>query len=110
MPDSRVNPAIDRIYRDLLSKCKGRGVRVALFVMPESPLFRSAYPRGSRDAIRAYLTGLSSEFGVPCFNSSEWFGDEAPFTDGHHLLGPASEAFSKRFGHECVAPWLRGAG
>jgi hypothetical protein len=98
----------DRLYRDMLADCRDRGVQAALFMMPESPVFRGWYPPGVREQIADYLAVLSREFSVPVFDGSTWENDERAYMDGHHLLGPAAEAFSKRFGRECVAPWLRG--
>jgi hypothetical protein len=109
LADFTIQPVNDRLYRDLLAECRDRGVRAALFMMPESPTFRSWYRPGVREKVTAYLGDLSREFGVPVFDASGWVDDEAAFMDGHHLLGPAAEAFSARFGRECVGPWVRGA-
>lgn len=106
----RVEPVNDRLYRDALTECRDRGVKAALFTMPESPAFRAWYPPGVRDQVAAYLAGLGREFAVPVFGARDWVDDEAAFADGHHLLGPAAEAFSRRLGAECVGPWVRGAG
>jgi len=105
-----VNPHVAQAHRDLLDECRSRGIRSALFLMPESPAFRAIYPPVARAMIRDYLTKLSAEFGTPVFDGTAWIDDEAAFMDGHHLLGPAAEAFSTRLGRECVGPWLRGAG
>ncbi|MBX9583352.1 MAG: hypothetical protein K2X87_23875 [Gemmataceae bacterium] len=106
----QVQPINDRLYRDMLAACRDRGVKAALYTMPESPAFRAWYPPGVRERIAAYLAGLSREFGVPVFDTSAWVDDEAAFLDGHHLLGPAAEAFSRRLGAECVGHWVRGTG
>lgn len=89
-----------RAHRDLIASCRGRGIRVAFYVMPESPAFRSWYPPAARSRIDTYFRGL----GVPVFDASAWIDDEAAFADGHHLLRHAAEAFSRRFGAECVGP------
>ena len=102
-----IQPVNDRAYRDLLAECRERGIHAALFVMPESPLFRSWYPPGVRERINEYLRSLSRDFDVPLFDASAWIDDENAFLDGHHLLRPAASAFSERFGRECVQPWVR---
>ncbi|HXD86190.1 MAG TPA: hypothetical protein VN641_06835 [Urbifossiella sp.] len=107
LDDFRIQPVNDRLYRDLLEECRIRGVRVALFTMPESPTFRSWYPAGVRQRVADYLRDLSRDFGVPVFDTSAWIDNELSFMDGHHLLGEAATAFSERFGKECVAPWLQ---
>jgi hypothetical protein len=104
----RVNPLVARAHRDLLAECRGRGIRAALFLMPESPAFRSIYPAAARAAVRDYLATLAADFGTPVFDGTAWVEDEAGYMDGHHLLGPAAEKFSERLGRECVGPWLRG--
>jgi hypothetical protein len=76
--------------------------------MPEAPAFRGWYPPGSKELARQYLAGLSKEYGVPVFDASDWLPDETAFADAHHLLRHGAEAFSARFGRECVGPWLRG--
>lgn len=98
----------DRIYRELLGLCRSHGIRTALLVMPESPAFRQIYPPGVRERIREYLAALAAEHGAALWDASEWMPDEASFSDGHHLLGRPSEAFSRRLGAECVRPWVEG--
>ncbi len=108
--DFRVEPVNDRLVRDMLADCRSRGVRAALYTMPESPTFRSWYPPAARAQVREYLSAVGRDAGVPVFDTSDWVNDEAAFTDGHHLLGPAAEAFSARFGRECVGPWVATGG
>ena len=98
----------DRVIRDMLKTCRARGIHAALFVMPESPRFRSWYPPGAREQVGDYLAKISHEFGTPVFDTSAWIDDEAAFLDGHHLLKNAAVAFSCRFGRDCVEPWVRG--
>ncbi len=107
-PNYHIAPIPDRAYRDLLALCRDRGIKVAFYVMPESPAFRSWYPPGSKELARQYLGGLSREYGTPVFDASEWLNDPTAFADAHHLLRHGAEAFSARFGQECVGPWLRG--
>jgi hypothetical protein len=110
LAEFHVDPFQDRAYRQVLNQCRDRGISVACFWMPESPAYRAWYSPQSRDRVNQYLAELRREYGVPVFNTSEWFDDEGAFWDGHHLLGPAAEEFSMRFGRECVAPWLGGHG
>jgi hypothetical protein len=100
--DFTVQDVNDRAFRRILAVGRERGIRIAFFLMPESPLFRSWYPAAARQIIRDYLQTL----GAPVFDASAWFDDEAAFLDGHHLQREAAEAFSERFGRECVKPWM----
>jgi hypothetical protein len=104
----RVAPLPDRAYRDLIAECRSRNIKLAFFVMPEGPVFRGWYPPGVRDRVTAYLAGLSAGFGVPVFDAHDWLADESMFADSHHLMRHGAEAFSHRFGHECVGPWVKG--
>ena len=106
--DFRVEPVNDRAFRDAMTDCRDRNIRAALFVMPESPTFRGWYPPVARKRVCEYLAGLARDFGVPVFDASGWTDDESAFTDGHHLLGEAAEAFSQWFGWKYVGPWVRG--
>jgi hypothetical protein len=103
----RIAPRADKAFRDLLDICRGHGIRVAFLLPPESPTFRSWYPPGAIDTARAYVGGLSRESGGPVFDARDWYDDETLFADGHHLLGHAAVAFSRRLGKECLGPWLR---
>lgn len=103
-----ISPLSDRAYHDLLAECRKQGIHVAFFVMPESSIFRSWYPPGAEAQASAYLQSLSQEFSVPIFDASAWLPDVSAFADGHHLMRHGAEAFSRRFGPECVGPWVRG--
>ena len=105
--DFEIGPTPDRAYRDLIATCRDRGIRVAFYVMPESPTFRSWYPPAVRTRIDAYFRDLTRDTGAPLFDASAWFDDETAFADGHHLLRHAAAAFSRRFGADCVGPWVR---
>lgn len=107
-PNYHIAPIPDRAYRDLLELCRTHHIRAAFFVMPEAPSFRSWYPPGSKELARQYLAGLTREYGAPVFDASDWIADPTAFADAHHLLRHGAEAFSARFGQECVGPWLRG--
>ena len=74
MANYRVGAMSDRVLRDLLDRCRERGVRVVLYRTPEGPSFRSL-------AATAEPTGEYAE------------GD---FADGHHLLRAGAERFSRQ--------------
>lgn len=100
-----LSPRVAACHRDLLAACRANGLPAALFLMPESPTFRTLYSADARRQLRAYLAELSGEFGVPVFDGLEWMADDA-FMDGYHLLGPGAEAFSRRFGRDCLRGWV----
>jgi hypothetical protein len=103
----RVAPLPDRTLRDLIGLCRREGIRVGLVLLPEGPTFRGWYPPATRRVLGDYLAGLSRECGVPVFDASDWLPDDGAFADGHHLLKPGARAYSRRFGTECLGPWLR---
>jgi hypothetical protein len=100
-----IAPGPDRAVRDLVAEAKREGIRVAFYLMPESPEFRTWYSPATRAVLRDYLAALTNETGAPVFEASDWLG-EAAFSDGHHLLKSGATTFSERFGRECVGPWI----
>lgn len=90
MSDYRVGPMSDRVFRDLLERSRGRGVRVVLYRTPEGPSFRTlAAPADAR--VKAYLDGLRTPVIDPAGDSAE-----ADFADGHHLLRAGAERYSRQ--------------
>ena len=100
-----VAPRMDKAIREVLQLCRERGIPVALYRMPESPIFRSWYSPGTREKVDAYIATLRHDYDVPWFDCSEWLV-ETDFLDGHHTLRPGAKKFSRRFGAECLMPWL----
>ena len=54
----------------------------------------------------AYITALSSEYGVPVFDSTDGFAEDE-FADGHHLLRSGAVRFSRKLADEHLHDWLR---
>ena len=92
MSDFKIGAMSDHVFRDLLERCRGRGVRVVVFRTPEGPSFR-ALAAPAEPAVRAYLAGV----GVPLIEPTGDYA-ETDFADGHHLLRPAAERFSRQLG------------
>ncbi|HYH67195.1 MAG TPA: hypothetical protein VD866_21040 [Urbifossiella sp.] len=92
MSDYKVGAMSDRIFRDLLERCRERGTRVVMYSTPEGPSFR-ALAAPAEPAVRAYLAGV----GVPVVEPAGDYA-ETDFADGHHLLRPAAERFSRQLG------------
>jgi hypothetical protein len=103
----RIAPRQDRMLRDLIALCQREGIRVGLYWLPESPTFRGWYPQQVRTLLDEYLAELLHEYEVPMFDASDWLPEEA-FADGHHLMKRGAREFSRRFGRECLGPWLAG--
>jgi hypothetical protein len=101
----RISPVADQAMRGLLDECRARGIRTALFLMPEHSALRSWYPPATRAAERAYLGRLRDEYGVPVIDARTWIAD-ADFVDCCHLLPRGALAFSERFGREVYRPLL----
>ncbi|HEY2785615.1 MAG TPA: hypothetical protein VGJ05_11635 [Fimbriiglobus sp.] len=95
----------DRVLRDLIAEAKRTGIRIALYRMPESPLYRTWYPPTAHMVISEYLATLSREYGIPAFDAADWLGEDS-FSDGHHMLRIGAKVFSERFGRECLGPWM----
>jgi len=92
---------------ELLASCRKEGVSVAMVVMPEGPTFRSWYPPGTWEDIKAWLTQVGREYNAPLVNAREWLDDENDFRDSHHLLLSGRDKFKERLGRETILPLLR---
>ncbi len=92
--------------REMLAELRHRGIPAALVLMPEGPAMRSWYPAAAWGQTRAYVEGLSREYGCPLVNAREWVGEEG-FSDSHHLLAAGARVFSERLGREAILPALR---
>jgi hypothetical protein len=100
-----ISPMPDRALRDMLTLCRDLRIPVALYLMPESPKFRSWYPAATQQACESYLAQLRAEYCVPIFDARDWLAED-DFADGHHQLRRGAEKFSQRFGREYLQPWL----
>ena len=96
----------ERLLRDLVGRCRGAGIAVAFFLIPEGPAFQNLYSPEARIAADAYLQALSREFGVPVLAVNEPFAEEE-FADSHHLLSAGAARFSRLFADRCLRPWMR---
>jgi hypothetical protein len=102
-----VAPVQDRALRDLIDLCRGEGIEVTIYLMPESSVFRAFYSATSEATLAAYLQELRKQLGVPVVDAREWVADD-DFGDRHHLLPRGAQAFTRRFIAEVVGPRLRG--
>jgi len=102
----RMGGLAERLLRDLVGRCRGAGIAVAFFLIPEGPTFQCLYPSEVRTAADAYLQGLSRELAVPVLALNEPFAEEE-FADSHHLLSAGAARFSRLFAERCLRPWLR---
>jgi hypothetical protein len=101
-----IHPGVAAAQRELLTECRNHGIAAALLVMPESPAFRALYSVNAQELLYRHIDELHMEFGIPLFDCRAWIADEAWFWDGNHLEGSGAERFSRRFGAECLRPWL----
>ena len=87
--------------RDALARCRDRGVKVTVVLMPESTEYRAWYGAGGYAGVTAFARGLTAEFGAAVLDAREWLPDDR-FTDGHHLLPGGAAEFTDRLARE----WL----
>jgi hypothetical protein len=95
----------DRALRDILETCRAKGIRVALYRMPEGSRFREWTNEQYNEAMRAYLLKLQSEYDLMVCDASRWLPDDA-FSDGHHLMRAGAVQFTERFGQHFLIEWL----
>jgi hypothetical protein len=93
-----------RAVRDLVKQCDAEGVRVAFYLMPEGPAFRSWYTPATRAAVDAAVAELAAL--APVFDATAGFG-ESDFADSHHLLRGGAARFSKKLADEHLRAFCR---
>ncbi|HEY1190720.1 MAG TPA: hypothetical protein VGE74_24020, partial [Gemmata sp.] len=103
--DLRVSAATEGAYRGLVADCRARGVPVAFYLAPESPVYRTWYAPQSRAALAAFVRMLRDELGCPVFDAPTDFVEE-DFADGHHILRPAAARFSRDLAERHLGAWL----
>ncbi|HUR55946.1 MAG TPA: hypothetical protein VMZ71_17555, partial [Gemmataceae bacterium] len=94
-----------RALGDLVERCRAEGIRVAFYLMPEGPVFRSWYTPESRAAVDATVAEVRRDL-APVFDSADGFA-EPEFSDSHHLLRGGAARFSKKLADEHLRAWLR---
>lgn len=99
-----------RAHRSFMLLAKQHGITVAFYTMPESITFRSWYPADVQSRLQEYYRELETEEQVKVFRSESWLDREEDFADGHHLMRSGASQFSRRFGHDCLLPWLADLG
>lgn len=86
---------------ELVDLCEQEQLPAALVLMPEGSDFRALYKPEVWQQISGFLNGIAQRARIPILNAREWLPDTA-FIDSHHLLQDGAEAFTTRFGRECV--------
>jgi hypothetical protein len=100
-----VKPLPDRLLRDLVAAVRAAGAEPVLYLMPEGSEFRSWYAGEPDVVFTRYLQQFTAQHAVTLVDARTWMADD-DFSDSHHLLRPAAEAFSRRFGEEVILPRL----
>jgi hypothetical protein len=92
----RIADAANCALRELLQTCRTHGIRVVLFLMPESGEFRRWYPPEARTQLSSYLGELCRSSNARLIDARHWIED-SEFSDGHHLLSHGAVVFTRRF-------------
>jgi hypothetical protein len=109
LKDFKPAPIVERLYRDLLARCRAEGIAVAYYWVPLSPTYRSWYPASALAAIEEYDRWLGSELGVTRFPAPEHLSDD-DFADGHHLIRHGAAKYSRWLADTHLKPWLAARG
>jgi hypothetical protein len=105
--DFQISERSDQALHALMDECQRRGIKVALFVMPEHSVLRGCYTPQMRGSFHRYLAQLRDDYHVPVIDARTWCRDE-DFGDLFHLFTAGAKAFSVRFGREVYCPLLDG--
>jgi hypothetical protein len=98
-----ISPERERALEELVRRCREAGMATVLVTMPEAEAFRGWYSPQAEDAVVACLTRLSRHYAVPWIDARAWLPDDC-FLDGHHLLRPGADTFTRRFAVEALGP------
>ena len=95
----------NRALRQILNRCRDKGIATALLLMPEADELRDAEVVAADEKIAEYLSELGREFNARMIDVSHWC-EGADFADGQHLLAAAAERLSQRLGQTVFRDWL----
>ncbi|HSQ57500.1 MAG TPA: hypothetical protein VLM40_17395, partial [Gemmata sp.] len=94
-----------RAIRDLVAICHEEGIRVAFFIPPVSPSFRASFHPGIYSEGEAAVQALGRRLRAPVFPAPRDMADDE-FLDGHHMLRPGAERYSRWLGENYIRPWI----
>jgi hypothetical protein len=95
-----------RVLQETLELCRREGIRTALVIVPEGPLYRSLYSEATWRSVEAHLREIAGRHHVPLINAREWLPEEE-FLDSHHMTQEGATRFSERLCQE-ILPLVRG--
>jgi hypothetical protein len=93
--------------RDALDVCQAHGIRPALLLCPESTEWLGWYDAEGLKELDDLMARLGKEYGVPVIDGRRWVPDDLS-GDGHHLLGPGADLFTRKLVSESLVPWIKG--
>ncbi len=89
----------DRVYRELIERCRADGIPLAFVWLPESSLFRRLYSAKTESAVIEYWKHLTQEWNVPGLDFRFAMPDEN-LPDGFHLTQIGAAKFGPVFADE----------
>jgi hypothetical protein len=99
-------PTSFRVLQETLELCRREGIRPALVIVPEGPIYRSLYSAATWRTVEARLRETAERHHVPLINAREWLS-EGQFLDSHHMTQEGAMRFSERLYQE-ILPLVRG--
>ena len=106
LADLRLEGACCKALEELLSLAQSKNVKTFLVLYPESSVYRSWYTTESWQRMDSELNRLASLYPVSIVDARTWLADD-DFFDGHHLLEPGAQRFSKKLWREVIVPQLQ---
>jgi hypothetical protein len=97
----RLSPRVLATVHEAVLRCRQKGVRPALVLMPEGPTFHSWYPAAVRAQIDQALAQLSQDADVPLLDLRDSVGEDG-FLDSHHLYPEGAVLYSRRLAERIV--------
>ncbi len=95
-----------RILQETFALCKRHGIRPALVVMPEGPIYQSMYAPDTWKIIEGHLRDVAGRHHVPLINARDWLAED-DFWDSHHMTREGALRFSGMLS-DAILPLVRG--
>jgi hypothetical protein len=108
MQDLRFDQPPARCFRDLIESCRAHGTVPAAFVTPEATPIRAWYRLDVEARLQKYLSDLR-DHNVIVADGRTWLPDVA-FSDGHHVLRPWADEYTRRVVNSVVVPAVKRSG
>ena len=94
-----------RCMEEVIALCRQENIPVALYIMPESGMFRSWYGAQSLALVESFMKDIAERFQIRVFDFRKECED-GDFVDGHHLWAHRAPEVTQKLMDRYVLPWV----